>query len=741
MLAFKSSSSWGWVLLGCGLSGTVIGQEFELEEVVVVASRVEEPRPTNRTVGSSTAITAEEILAAGATNLSDVFKYEPGVSIPFDTAGVDGLVPYLGGGDSAINIRGLEGNRISINIDGIRQPEDFVAKSFDGSGGPGRIYFDPAVFSQVELSKSAASSLYGSDALGGVVSGRTESALTLLGPELEGYALRNSLTFASVNESLHNRVAHAFGNGRTAASVVYSYRRGQERQNNSYFPANPADFESHAYVATLNWRPSDDSLVTFTADHYLSDSFVDVNSSEGDTGQGIVNQFVTSEDARERLRFSLDYETKPDVPHLLFDSLKLSSYWQDATSATDNIQQGIAFGGLRDWFNDIDYRTIILGQSLEAEKSLGNHTITYGVEGSHTEVEASFFRTQNFPGGSSILQDLIGMAPSDVLRGGIYVSDRITFGDRKQLVLTPALRLDYYSVTPENTESFLALSQDTTATDYQNISLSPSLAVRYNVSDELNFFGSWSQGTRNPSAEELNGVFVHGAQSIVIPNPDLDEERSNSFEIGFQFENSIFNAQVSGYYNLYDQFFESNIATGEFTTTGQEILQTRNLAEAEIYGVEFKSDWRVGEQFDSLQGLSVGGSLAWSEGRYDDGINGDAPLNSIEPWKAVGYLSYDHPDEKWGARLTATYSAAKEDSDIDGDSSIPADSWLTLDFAASYQLGEGVTLRGGVANLLDEEYILWSNARRGNGHGSTELPNSFFTQPGRTFFVACDIAF
>ena len=119
-----------------------------MDETVIIASRTEEL--SSQTAGSSTAITSEDILALGATNLTDALKYEPGVSIPFDTAGSDGLVPYLAGGDSAINIRGLEGNRISINIDGIRQPEDFTVRSFGGTGGPGRIYFDPATFSQIE---------------------------------------------------------------------------------------------------------------------------------------------------------------------------------------------------------------------------------------------------------------------------------------------------------------------------------------------------------------------------------------------------------------------------------------------------------------------------------------------------------------------------------------------------------------------------------------------------------------
>ncbi|WP_411846161.1 TonB-dependent hemoglobin/transferrin/lactoferrin family receptor [Roseibacillus persicicus] len=724
------------------LTPSLFAQELELEETVVVASRLEEEESISRASSSST-ISAENILQTGATNLTDAFKYEPGVSIPFDFAGTDGLIPYLSGGDSGINIRGLEGNRISIDVDGIRQPDDFISKSFEGSGGPGRIYFDPATFAEVELHKSAANSSTSSDALGGAVSGRTESALTLLGPELEGFALRDSVTFSSVNESIHNRLATALGNGRAAASVLYSYRQGQERRNNSFYPANPADFESDAVVATLNWRPSDDALLTATADFYRARSFVDVNSAEGDTGQGIFNTLLTSDDLRERLRFSLDLELTAPTP--LYDSLKTTAYWQRAEAATDNVQQGVAFGGLRDYLNDIDYQTEISGLQLQATKEISRHQLSYGIEGSYSQVESSFFRTQRFTSGGSIVQDLIGMAPSDVIRGGLFVKDRVRFGANDELEITPAIRLDHYSVDPENTAAFLSQSNGQEAAAFDNFSISPSLSLAYHVTDQVSIFGSWAQGTRNPSAEELNGVFSHTDTFITVPNPDLSEERSNSFELGLDYSSDLFNSKLAGYYNLYSDFLENGVLLVDNPPGTPDELTTVNRGEVEIYGLEFSADWNLGEQFSFLEGLTVGGSLSWSEGHADDGEgSGDEPLNSIEPWKSVAYLAYHSPSEKWGSTLTATYAAAKDLSDIDdsdGTDFLPADSWLTLDLTAYYQLSENVRLRGGISNLLDEDYILWATARRGTGHGGNGLPNSFYTQPGRAFFLSCDLTF
>ncbi|MDP0492606.1 MAG: TonB-dependent hemoglobin/transferrin/lactoferrin family receptor [Verrucomicrobiota bacterium JB023] len=723
-------------------------QTLLIDETVVVASRVEEE--AGSTAGTSSAITSEELLQHGVTNLTEAFKYEPGVSVPFDFSGTDGLVPYLSGGDQGINIRGLEGNRISINVDGIRQPEDFVANSFEGAGGPGRIYFDPATFAQLELYKSAASSLYGSDALAGAVEGRTESALTLLGAELDGRLHRNTFTFSSVNESIHNRSAYAVGNGTLAASVVHSFRRGQERINNSSFPANPVDFESNALVATLTWRPSDEWEFTGTGDFYYADSFTDIDSAEGDTGQTIINNLLTSDDVRRRLRFSLDATHRP-LHHPLYDSLTATAYWQQAKASTENVQQGLAFGFTRNWLNEIDYQTEIAGLQLQANKELGAHRLGYGLDASSSEISSSFFRTQSFASGAALVEDRIAMAPSDVYRAGAYLRDEIHLGNDERWKITPAVRIDQYAVRPDNTTAFLDRTdtgdgESIEASDYDNFSLSPSLSILYNLTDNLNVYGSWAQGTRNPSAEELSGVFSHGSDFITVPNPELTEERSNSFELGLQYSSESFSAQLSTYYNLYDDFLENNVLSYDNPNPGEpDELTTVNRGEVEIYGLEVKADWLLGESISSLQGLSLGGSFSWNEGHADDGSgSGEEPLNSIEPWKAVAYLGYDHGDEQWGGRLSATYSAAKDATDIAADedtSLLPSDSWFTLDLTAYYALSDSIRLRAGVSNLLDEEYILWSTARRGTGHGGANLPTSFYSQPGRAFFISCDLEF
>ena len=234
-----------WILFHClSLTHFLWGDRPSLEPLTIIATRGE--KSILDTAGSDSAITQDDLLRHGSVGLQDALKYEPGVSVPFDFTGADALVPYLGSGEKAINVRGIEGNRISISVDGIRQPQELLTAG--GMAGPGRVYFDPATFSQVEIYKSASSSLYGSDAIGGSVNGRTVGPESLLGKDLQGSVVRNSLTFASLNDSLNNRLTAAYGKGPLAHSVAFSVREGSERKNNSNTPSDPQSSRSDAIV-------------------------------------------------------------------------------------------------------------------------------------------------------------------------------------------------------------------------------------------------------------------------------------------------------------------------------------------------------------------------------------------------------------------------------------------------------------------------------------------------------------
>ncbi|WP_187329281.1 TonB-dependent receptor plug domain-containing protein [Halomicronema hongdechloris] len=103
-------------------------------------------------------------------DLQDLVRYEPGVSVRNNRRF----------GLQDVNIRGLEGNRVLFQLDGIRLPERFEFGPFNIGRGD---YVDFATLQAVEILRGPASTLYGSDALGGVVTYRSLEPRDLLGDE------------------------------------------------------------------------------------------------------------------------------------------------------------------------------------------------------------------------------------------------------------------------------------------------------------------------------------------------------------------------------------------------------------------------------------------------------------------------------------------------------------------------------------------------------------------------------
>lgn len=738
-----------------GTQLALLGQDIfdDLEPTLIIATR--EERRSFETAGSSVSLRTDDLLALGDIDLVDALQREPGVTIPFDFAGTDGLVPFLQGGTNGINIRGLEGNRVNIMIDGIRQPEDFVARSFEGTGGPGRIYFDPAVFSQLEIFKSASSNLYGSDALAGTVMGRTEGPDTLLGPELSGSVFRSSSIYASKNHSFNQRTAAAIGNGRHALSFVHSYRVGNELQNNSSVPANPVDFDSNA-VVVKSISSIGDWVITPTFDYFKSNAFIDLRSIQTATLVG-ENLATTSDTETHRTRFSLAAEWQPTEAFAMFDRAQLRPYWQSSRSTNFNLQKLITNPGapnpiIRDRINDLSYQTDIWGADLSFNKALeyghSRHLINYGYEFSISQVESALLRTDR----PSPPRNLLNMAPAEVVRNGFFISDEITMGNRNQWVITPSVRLEHYRVTPENTNDFLDLTsfpvfdqfgriigtRSIEAQAYQNFAFAPGFNILYWLNESTNVYYHGSRGIRNPTAEELVGVFQHEDDFITLPNPSLRAESSFSNEIGIQRGGQAFNAQLAAYWNFYDDFLEPNVATNEFLD-GRQIQRTENRNSAEIYGIEGRFDWRPYATNATASGFVVGGSFAWSRGFTKDELGQRSPLNTVEPWKTTLWTGYDDPDGRWGVNLTASYFAPKRSRDISG-AIDPVDGYFLVDLVGHLRLHENLTIRGGLQNLLDEEYVLWARANRGSGHNGG-ITTGLDTQPGINGFLALELRF
>lgn len=130
-------------------------ESMDIETVVVVANK--RPRQLADVVGQVSVIDAEFISQYLIENIDEMLKYEPGLNI--ESSGT-----RFGG--NAVNVRGIGGNRVAIEIDGVPARDHFAIGSFSDGG---RILSETDRIKRVEVLYGPASTLYGSDAIGGVI--------------------------------------------------------------------------------------------------------------------------------------------------------------------------------------------------------------------------------------------------------------------------------------------------------------------------------------------------------------------------------------------------------------------------------------------------------------------------------------------------------------------------------------------------------------------------------------------
>ena len=126
-------------------------ENIELDEVVVTASRIEEP--LGATLRDVSVIDREQIERAGQSTLVEILQMQPGIEIT-NTGGE--------GKNSGIFMRGTNSNHVLVLIDGVRI----------NSSTAGTTTFENlpvALIDKIEILRGPAASLYGQDAVGGVI--------------------------------------------------------------------------------------------------------------------------------------------------------------------------------------------------------------------------------------------------------------------------------------------------------------------------------------------------------------------------------------------------------------------------------------------------------------------------------------------------------------------------------------------------------------------------------------------
>ena len=691
------------------------GSEFTGETLRFTVTGTRNPLRVDQLPATVTVFELEDFEFYQFQNLQDLLRYEPGVSVRDN--------PRYGVQD--VNIRGIEGNRILFQLDGIRLPERFEFGPFNLGRGD---YVDFATLQAVEILRGPASTLYGSDALGGVVTFRSLEPSDLLGDD-DDFAADVSSIFVSETGGFDNVFRIAGRRDSSEAVFVISRRDGRETDTfaDSDF-VDSIDSEGTTVFGHFVQRLSPVSKLSFIAEDFNRDTRR--NEADGNLG---INLSETEDILIDRTRVSLAYEYDNPESESFLNFARVQAFYQDSTLTElldETRASGSAFPGVR-VFRETENQFFADSYGgdvqLRSDFSTGsvNHRLTYGLDVSNTFNSRPRDRTEtNLTTGESTNEIPPDVFPvkdfpdGDTLRLGLYVQNEMEIGP---LDIIAGLRFDHYDLSTDPDDDFVRNGAE--SADLNASALSPRIALLYEATPEISLYGQYARGFRAPLYSEINSGFTNLTGSFfkyeTLSNPDLEPETSNSFEVGVRGNFPQFDFRVTGFYNTYDNFIETFAAAGTRCLVDAEPcpflppslggtqrvnqFQTQNVAEARIFGIEVGGEYRFNPDGS---GFSLLGSFAWAQG---DNQTDDEPLTTVDPLTAVLGLRYRDPSDQWRAEFLSTIVGTARVPD-DADTFVP-DAYAVFDLIGSYNPTSNLGLSLGIYNLFNTEYYTYSTVR------------------------------
>jgi hemoglobin/transferrin/lactoferrin receptor protein len=697
------------------------GVPTQLDAVTTAAMRSR--RPLDDVPATVSVITTENIDRENMQDVRDLVRNEPGVTV--------GNNPNRAGFQNFV-IRGIGGNRVLLMVDGMRTPD--FPDSNQGAGTYSREQPDLEDIKRVEIIRGPASALYGSDAIGGVVAYTTKDPGDYLREGKNVYASAKA-AYSGANQQFSESFTGAVRSGNVEFMGIYTRRDGHQfTPAQTMIAPNPTTWNNNNFFAKLVIKPTEVDTIRLTGTY--SDG---VQSTNILTGIGRFPSLFASiydewgKDYTQTYRISAQWEH--NAPIGFIDRLSLLAYFNSVNTQADTYQLR---GGLNSVIpsnartSQFFYNQNVTGAELQmhTDATIGglDNFFTYGLSfawttttrprdrwqitlatGARTQVVAGeTYPNKNFP-------------DTDTIQAGIYVQDEITaLGGR--LKITPAVRLDYYSLTPNPDKYFwnstgATLNVIPQASTY--VSASPKLGLLYHFNDTYSGYFQYATGFRAPPYDNANFGFTNTASFYqILPNANLKPETANSFEVGLRgkYENGS-SWQLTGFYNLYNNFLETAIVGTVGPVTQYQYV---NLTNVTIWGIEARGEYRFAPQW------AVAGWTAFAQGT--DTRTG-LPVDSVSPWTTQGRIRYGF-DTGFVAQIIGTVAAAH--TAVSSPTAFQAPAYFNLDATVGYVINDHFKVNAGAFNITNAKY--W-NSPDMVGVQASNPQLDLYAQPGRYFGV------
>lgn len=316
----------------------------------------------------------------------------------------------------------------------------------------------------------------------------------------------------------------------------------------------------------------------------------------------------------------------------------------------------------------------------------------------------------------------------------VYLNDEYKTSDK--LTLQAGLRYNQFILNAEFDTAFYPLPF--TEANINNGALTGSIGLVYRPEETWVINFNFGTAFRSPNVDDIGKVFDSEPGSVVVPNPDLQAEYAYNFDFGIaKVFDDLLKIDLTAYYTI----LQNALVRRDFTLNGldsimydgemSKVQAIQNAAKAKVYGLQAGIEIKLAKGF----GLSSDLNYQKGEEELDDGST--SPSRHAAPLFGVSQLTYR--SGKLNLQLYSTYQAEKKYEDLpvdeqgkdeiyakdsNGNNYSPA--WYTINLKAMYQLTSAFSINAGIENITDQRYRPYSSG---------------ISAPGRNFILSIKASF
>jgi hemoglobin/transferrin/lactoferrin receptor protein len=648
------------------------------------------------------------------------------------------------GGGSPM-IRGFSTNRLLYVIDGVRMNTAI----FRSGNLQNVISLDPFATESAEILFGPGSVIYGSDAIGGVMSFTTLTPQRSFSdnPLITGKSL---LRYSTANKEITGHFDINVGWKKWAlVSSISSNDFGDLRMGSH----GPEEYLRPLYVQRQNQMDvivaNDDPQVQVPTGYSqinLMQKVLYAPNDKWDFQYGFHYSTTSSYsryDRHIRYRDGLprygEWNYGPQI--WMMNNLKLHHHGK--TNIYDQSILNIAYQKFeesridRDIHDDLRHirteEVDAISANLDFIKSIGNKDkLFYGIEGVWDDV-SSVGEDEN------ILTGVAVKGPSrypQATWSSYALYGNYLFHLNDQMTLQAGARFNYFFLDAVFDTTFYPFPYTTAR--IRNGALTGSLGFVMRPSDKLTWSANVSTGFRAPNVDDSGKVFDSEPGAVIVPNPDLKAEYAYNAEAGLA---KVFGKNVRFDLTAYYTVLDNALVRRDFTLNGQDsifyngelshVQAIRNAAVANVCGLQSGIEVKLPGGFGAAADLNY----QVGEEELDDGST--SPSRHAAPFFGSAHVSYT--DSRLRILLYTQFSGGKEFEDLpqeekgkteiyaideNGDPYSPA--WMTLNFKAAVHFEKNFTITAGLENITDLRYRTYSSG---------------IVAPGRNFILSARFGF